>query len=191
MNVNIIRAASSQKQIYYLNQLNPDSIGDNFAVTIEVIGRLDESRLQSAFELLIQRHETLRTSFSLVDGEVMQQINSDVAFQIKVSIDPGELKTVLTDFIKPFDFNQAPLLRVMLIKLAAVQSVIVIDMHHIIADGVSVNVIIRELIALYEGQTLPSCVSNIKIMLFGRTSGFKQMIFNVRKPFGLIFLRIS
>ncbi|MBA4602106.1 non-ribosomal peptide synthetase [Thermoactinomyces mirandus] len=150
--------SSVQKRIYAVEQL--ENIGTTYhtPVMLELRGELDEKRLQSAFENFVQRHEALRTSFHLADGEVVQKVQSEVELPWKVyrASSMDEVKQIAETFISPFDLGKAPLFRVALIHHPDQRHYLVIDMHHIVSDGISVEEILyRELGALYKGEVLP------------------------------------
>ncbi|HEU4962493.1 MAG TPA: amino acid adenylation domain-containing protein, partial [Bacilli bacterium] len=147
--------SSAQKRLYILGQLEGAGTSYNMPGAMMVEGDLDTERLDQAFRQLIGRHETLRTSFEMVDDEIVQRVHSDVPFAIRVKEAAEEqAETLIAEFVQPFDLNQAPLLRVELVKLAADRHLLLFDMHHIISDGVSIGVLIREFVALYQGDDL-------------------------------------
>ena len=82
----------------------------------------------------------------------------------------------ISDFVKPFDLGQAPLLRVGLVNLSPDRHLLLCDMHHIISDGISVSVLMREFTDLYEAASLRSSAYNIKILPYGKTNGCKVSI---------------
>ncbi|PFJ13137.1 condensation domain-containing protein, partial [Bacillus cereus] len=111
--------------------------------------------LENAFYKLIKRHEALRTSFLMVDGEPVQKIEKEIDFQVTYrEMGTNKLDDMINGFVKPFDLEKAPLLRVEIIHVTDDEHVMVLDMHHIISDGVSMNILNRELCKLYEGKEL-------------------------------------
>lgn len=148
--------SSAQKRLYILHQFQNQSTNYNMPGVIYIEGDLDRAALDEAFDKLIHRHESLRTSFHTVHGEFVQKVHPTVEFAIQVQkATEADLPEVIANFIRPFDLNQAPLLRVGLIQLAE-RHVLLYDMHHIISDGVSMNLIITDLINLYQGKELPA-----------------------------------
>lgn len=149
--------SSAQKAIFILEQ-QFDNIGltYNLPGIIEIHGKLEFTRLEKAFGQIIERHEILRTSFDLADGEPIQRIHQHVPFRLKyLEADESELDAIIQKFISPFDLKQAPLMRAELIKLDGNKSYLLFDMHHIISDGVSIGLFINELASLYSGKVLP------------------------------------
>ncbi len=141
--------------MYILNEFEQDSMGYNVTIPLDVQGKLDLAKIQEAFHLLIQRHESLRTGFAVVDGEFVQKINSQIDFQIEeIKIDGGINETI-QKFVRPFDITKAPLLRIGLLSLSADQHILIFDIHHIISDGTSSGILIRDFSAFYQGEMLP------------------------------------
>ncbi|ARU60251.1 hypothetical protein CBW65_03620 [Tumebacillus avium] len=149
-------ASSAQKRLFVIHELEPFSVKYNLSKTINIKGPLDIDRLQLVFEKLVKRHETLRTSFRLENGEPVQYVMEQLPFSIELyEAAEADVDDVLSRFIRPFDLSNPPLFRVGVIKLAAETFMMSFDMHHIITDGVSMDVLIQDFVALYEGQQLP------------------------------------
>ncbi|UCH95597.1 MAG: amino acid adenylation domain-containing protein, partial [Candidatus Aminicenantes bacterium] len=168
--------SSAQKRLFILQQMAPTTTAYNESL-VEVFDRnLAKAELEEIFRKLIKRHESLRTSFKLLAGESIQRIHDKVDFKIEYSsMEPG--KTIAKDFIRPFDLSKAPLLRVGLMKLphtptalrghpspaapttlqgesARNRYLLMVDMHHIISDGISIDLIIRDFKAWYDDKEL-------------------------------------
>ncbi|MEM5623540.1 condensation domain-containing protein [Bacillus thuringiensis] len=105
---------------------------------------------------LINRHEILRTSFVTKDGEILQKVHDEVPFNIEMIPKDIDDQYEKTDFIRPFDLNQAPLMRVGLTELEQNRYIFMLDIHHIIADGVSIGIFMKELMELYYENELPA-----------------------------------
>ncbi|MCY8754650.1 amino acid adenylation domain-containing protein, partial [Bacillus inaquosorum] len=139
--------SSAQKRIYVLQQLD-EGVAYNMPAVLELEGALDVAKLYAVCKELISRHEPLRTSFvSGADGEPVQRIHTEVPFTLST-------ETAIEGFIRPFDLSQAPLFRAGLIKVTNEKHVLLVDMHHIISDGVSVQLLIREFTDLYANRQL-------------------------------------
>lgn len=150
----------AQKRLFVLNQIEGDGINYNISMALRLSGNLDRTRLESAFNALIKRHSALRTSFHLKDGEPVQVVHENTDFNIDYIIaEENQISSMIKDFITPFKFSKAPLLRARLFKIGEESHVLVIDMHHIVSDGVSLEIISRELFALYNNGVL----SDLKI----------------------------
>ncbi|WP_051237157.1 non-ribosomal peptide synthetase [Paenibacillus pinihumi] len=148
-------ASYVQKRMYALSALKGAEVTYNVPHAMIIEGPLDADRLQQAANKLIQRHETLRTSFGWVEGGLVQRVHDDADLTIPCSdAEEGEIGSRLAGFIRPFDLQLAPLWRLELIRTGADRYVLLFDMHHIITDGVSVGILMSELSALYEGAEL-------------------------------------
>jgi non-ribosomal peptide synthetase component F/acyl carrier protein len=168
-------SSSVQKRMYALQQLDLESMAYNVSSAMMVEGHLDKERLEDVFKKLINRHESFRTSFEVIDGEPVQKIHKKVKFIVEdyIPVGAGEQgglaplregalspPDIIKHFIRPFDLTQAPLLRVGLYRLPGLgmedeKHLLVLDMHHIITDGVSMDIFIKEFTALYKGEECP------------------------------------
>ncbi|MFT8349159.1 amino acid adenylation domain-containing protein [Clostridium saccharoperbutylacetonicum] len=149
-------ASAVQKRIYAINQTNLNSTNYNIPIAYLIKGDFDNGRLDKAIYELINRHESLRTSFHVFDENIFQKVHKKVDFKIKhikINSDFSEDKTEIENFIKPFDLGKAPLIHVNLIKFNDA-SILLIDIHHIVSDGVSMSIITKELSSLYSGEKL-------------------------------------
>jgi acyl transferase domain-containing protein/acyl carrier protein len=156
--------ASAQKRLFVSQQLERESIRYNEFQVVQLEGRLDRERLAQLFRRQIRRHESFRTSFRMVEGEPVQVIRDTkgVAFDLEYydltgGVDGQErrLKEIEEGFIRPFDLAQPPLLRAALIRRGDEVHLLIVDMHHITADGLSHEIFRRELSALYVDRQLP------------------------------------
>ena len=148
--------SSAQKRLYIIHKLEGAGTSYNMPQVLVIQGKLDRERFENAFRGLVARHETLRTSFEMREGEPVQRVHEDIKLTINYQVAAEtEIDNIVKGFIRPFDLSQAPLLRVGLIKINETKHVLLYDMHHIIADGVSMGILIKEFISLYQGQSLP------------------------------------
>ncbi len=137
-------ATQAQLRVYTAQSMSGSSVVYNIPYIFETAG-VDAERLNTALKALISRHDALRTRFQMVEGVLMQTVETEVPFALEIS-DNGDAN----DFVRPFDLSMAPLLRVRLVG-----NTIMLDIHHIISDGSSMSVLFRELNELYMGRTLP------------------------------------
>ncbi|MDQ8091444.1 non-ribosomal peptide synthase/polyketide synthase [Bacillus amyloliquefaciens] len=148
--------SSAQKRLYILNSLEGGELSYNMLGLMAVEGTLDREKLQQAFRTLIQRHESLRTGFKMAGGEPVQYVLDHAAFEAEwYQAEENDADLYIRQFIRPFHLEEPPLLRVGLIELQPDRGILMFDMHHIISDGTSMNVLIKEFIRIYEGETLP------------------------------------
>ena len=140
-----------------MNQLKGGELSYNMPSVMRADGALDRELVEKAIRKLIQRHETLRTGFELIDGEPVQRIYDDVPFAVEFTqVKEEQAEVLVHGFVRAFDLEKAPLLRVGLIELAKDRHLLLFDMHHIISDGVSIKNLIEEFVSLYEGKELPA-----------------------------------
>ncbi|WP_157494271.1 condensation domain-containing protein, partial [Fulvivirga imtechensis] len=148
--------SSVQRRLYFVNELQTSSLAYNMPQVIKLDGRLEESKLQNAFTMLVQRHEVLRTSFQLVDHEVVQVIHDKVEFEIEdyKAANEAEITSITSKFVRPFDLSKAPLIRAGLVTLSDQSYFLMLDVHHIINDWQSYGILINDIVSLYSGETL-------------------------------------
>ncbi|WP_160716902.1 non-ribosomal peptide synthetase [Chitinophaga solisilvae] len=149
--------SSAQKRLYILQQFEDSSTTYNIPFVARVNGKIDADRLEQALHMLIHRHEAFRTSFTLLDGEPVQQISAQADFRLqRRTITADTAAACTTAFIQPFDTGRAPLFRAALLQYETTESqLLLLDIHHIIADGVTLEILLQELLALYDGAALP------------------------------------
>jgi amino acid adenylation domain-containing protein/FkbM family methyltransferase len=150
------RLSSAQKRLYFFQQMDPDSTAYNLPQVLWMSGPLDMDRLRGTFQRLVNRHEGLRTSFKVVDGEAAQIIHESLDMHVEfLELSLDEADDSVRRFVRPFDLTQAPLMRVRVVEVAADRYVLMVDMHHIVSDGVSNAILVKEFMALYDGKPLP------------------------------------
>jgi len=179
------RLSSAQERLYVLQQMDDTGIGYNMPFIVPLEQNITLKRLEQVFRQLIVRHENLRTSLHMIEGEPVQRIHDNVAFEIdyydlaakaggicslkeaknleEVEFKVGERENIHHSsfidhhFVRAFDLSKAPLLRVGLIKVEEKHFILTIDMHHIITDGTSQDILTKEFNALLAGEKL-SCL---------------------------------
>jgi bacitracin synthase 3 len=155
--------SSAQKRLYVLQIMHTETLNYNMPIMVTLEGDLQVSRLKETFLSLIERHESLRTSFGLQDQEPVQRVHvmEDLEFELEYhdltragdAID-AEQEVIMEDFVRSFDLSLPSQLRAGLVKPAKNRFVLMMDMHHVIADGASVVILIKEFMALYGGEKL-------------------------------------
>jgi tyrocidine synthetase-3 len=147
--------SAAQKRMYMLQQFNLLSTAYNMPRVVEVNGKLNKADIEEAFRTLIKRHETLRTAFITIEGKIMQKIDQNTDFQLQyIEKNRKYVDEAVKEFVKPFDLSKAPLFRAGLIKLEEDSYILMFDMHHIISDGVSMEILVNEFIKLCTGNRL-------------------------------------
>ncbi|QXQ16511.1 non-ribosomal peptide synthetase [Pseudomonas tolaasii] len=159
----LLALSYAQERQWFLWQLDPQGSAYHIPTALRLRGPLDLSALHYSFDRLIERHESLRTHFTQVDGRVIQVVGAPVSLDIVVEDASGADDAFLRARIdaalaEPFDLRQGPLLRASLLRLSAQEHVLVLAQHHIVSDGWSMQVMVDELVELYAArvQSLPA-----------------------------------
>lgn len=145
--------SSAQKRIYTICGYEDTGIAYNISMCLEMKNPLEYERVNLAYLQLIERHEALRTSFCLENGQSYQVIAGDVNAEAELteadSLDYEGKMRLVSEFVRPFDLGKAPLLRIKLVKCTNGHDLLLFDMHHIVADGMSITIITDDFINLY------------------------------------------
>ncbi|MBE4753750.1 amino acid adenylation domain-containing protein, partial [Corallococcus sp. ZKHCc1 1396] len=162
----------AQQRLWFLEQLDPGSAAYNMPFALRLDGALDAAVLERAFTELVRRHETLRTTLHDEGGTPVQRIHAPAPFPLAV-LDLSEheapesevRRLAREDASRPFDLVQGPLLRATLLRLSEQQHVLLLNLHHVISDGWSSGVLVREMAALYEAfrQGRPSPLPELPV----------------------------
>jgi amino acid adenylation domain-containing protein len=152
-------ASFFQESLWFLDQLEPNKAVYNIPSTFQLAGLLNLNVLEQVLNAIVQRHETLRTSFRTLEGQLMQVISPTRFIPLQVvdlrhlsgaEQEAEVLRLATEDAQRPFDLTRGPLLRITLLQLEAEKNMLLLTMHHIISDGWSIGVLCHELAALYE-----------------------------------------
>src|SRR2546422_2251285 len=149
----------AQLQMWLMDQMTPGNPAYGMPIAYRLKGPLDVAALENSFDEVIKRHEVLRTTFTANDGEPLQVIHQAWKITIRVT----ELDLVMPDERErrlhvlaseeagvPFDLSRLPLLRVLLFKIDDAEHVLLINLHHILADGISLQLMLDELDTHYQ-----------------------------------------
>jgi amino acid adenylation domain-containing protein/non-ribosomal peptide synthase protein (TIGR01720 family) len=160
-NESFFRLSSAQHRLWFFEQLQPDTALYNLAAAIRIEGALDRAALQRSLQAIVERHETLRTAFVNMIGQPLQRILAEASLALPVHdlrrLPPSEQAAEVQrraeqEARRPFDLSVAPLLRTTLLQLADDAHVLLLTMHHIISDGWSMGLFVRDLTALYSDE---------------------------------------
>src|SRR5690349_10801181 len=152
----------AQQRLWFLDQLEPESAFYNIPSAVRLEGKLNREALTRSLSEIVRRHEALRTVFASVAGEPVQVIQAAAPVAIEeldlsgLGSDERERRAAelaTAEAQLPFDLSRGPLLRVNLLRLGVEEHVLLITMHHIISDGWSMGIMIRELTSLYEAYS--------------------------------------
>ncbi|HSP77791.1 MAG TPA: condensation domain-containing protein, partial [Myxococcaceae bacterium] len=152
----------AQERMWFLEQWNPGTAAASMPVAVRLSGTVQLEALRSSLQELVGRHEVLRTTFLHEEGRPLQVIAASVQVPLSV-VDLGDVpagereeearRRMLAEARQPFDLSPGPLLRALLLKLDERTHVLFVNMHHIVSDGWSMGVLVRELAALYQAFT--------------------------------------
>jgi amino acid adenylation domain-containing protein len=149
----------AQQRLWFLGQYEPNSSVYNMPAAFRIAGTLHVAALERSLNEVVRRHESLRTCFSVVDGQPIQVIAPSLTVTLPV-VDLQELpetkreararQLMVDEARRPFDLAQGPLMQSTLLRLGAQDHVLLLSMHHIVSDGWSMGVLFRELSVLYQ-----------------------------------------
>ncbi len=154
----IFPVSFAQQRLWFLEQLVPGNPFYNVPTAVRLTGPLNIAALEQTFNEIVRRHEALRTSFKLVESQLVQALAPRLNILLPVvdlqRLPAAEreievLRLTTQEAQRPFDLTQGPLLRVQLLQLGQTEHVLLLTMHHIVSDGWSIGVLIRELGVLY------------------------------------------
>ncbi len=144
-------ASFAQQRLWFLDQLEPGKSTYNVPFSLRIAGPLDVPALARALSEIVRRHEVLRTTFSARDGGPALVVREPAPIALHVEdLGEGTARAIAEEAARPFGLEAGPLLRARLFVIEGGDHVLVVVMHHIASDGWSLNVIVRELDALYE-----------------------------------------
>jgi amino acid adenylation domain-containing protein len=146
----------AQQRLWFLEQMGSGGRVYHIPTGLRLLGRLDEEALRRALDRIVERHEVLRTTFHIVDGEPEQRIAPAGESRFHLTLQDlggrseAELQALMEEEMgAPFDLEHGPLIRGRLIRLGAEDHVLRLTMHHVVSDGWSMGVLVNELSALY------------------------------------------
>jgi amino acid adenylation domain-containing protein len=154
----------SQQRLWFLDQLDPGNLAWNIPIFVRIDGSLVLDALELSLQSIVQRHEVLRTTFLAVDGQPVQEIHSDLRIPLNVTVlssvqvsldDPSLLDQKIQtlgkqEVQKTFDLENGPLIRARVLQINERDHILILTLHHIIADGWSLSILVKELALLYQ-----------------------------------------
>ena len=151
----------AQERLWFIDQLVRDGSLYNLPAAVRLTGRLNVEALEKTINEISRRHKTLTTTFPTIEGQPVQMVNPAQPVSIPVidlsnwQVEEREAEAqrmVNLEARKPFNLATGPLLRVQLLQLEEQEFIVMLSMHHIIADGWSIDVLIREIMVLYQAM---------------------------------------
>ncbi|MBW4685858.1 MAG: amino acid adenylation domain-containing protein [Komarekiella atlantica HA4396-MV6] len=149
----------AQQRLWFLDQLEPNNPFYNIAAAVRLEGQLNIGALEQSFNEIISRHEALRTNFQTIEGQAIAIISEAISLilptfdisELPLNLQEAEVKKQASqEAQKPFDLKSDLLLRVKLLRLNQQEHIILLTMHHIVSDGWSIDILVRELATLYQ-----------------------------------------
>jgi natural product biosynthesis luciferase-like monooxygenase protein/amino acid adenylation domain-containing protein len=164
----------AQQRMWFLQQLKPESGAYNVPFGVRLSGELNKSALERSLNEIVRRHEVLRTHFVATDGNPVQVIRGEMEVEVEEidlrDVAAEERKTegwrlLREESSRPFDLTRGPLLRAKLLRLEKWEHVLLVNMHHIVSDGWSKEIMAREFVRMYEAyaQGKESQLEKLKI----------------------------
>ena len=149
----------AQQRLWFIDQLEPGSSVYNFPAAVRLKGPLNVAALKKSLDEIVKRHEALRTTFAIVDGRPVQVIAPLLTLTLPI-VDLRELpepererevqRLATNEALRPFDLAEGPLVRTTVLRLGENEHVGLLTMHHIVSDGWSTGILIREMAVLYD-----------------------------------------
>jgi iturin family lipopeptide synthetase A len=179
--------SSEQRRMFFLQSLDEQSTLYNETELVWMLGKLDKKKVVDAFTQIIQRHESLRTSFRMQDNELKQFLTDRFNFEVHYKpYNENKQEELIHSLIHPFDLSaEEPLLRVTILEKNPNEHLMIMDSHHIVMDGVSRFVLREEFNKLYNKETLPLLKLQYKDYSEWQQSAVQQEIIAQQKKFWL------
>ncbi len=159
----------SQQRLWFINEIMPNNSVYNEPIGLSIKGNLDVSLLMKSFREIVKRHDILRTSFAMANEEPVQIVHNYIEFDIPVidlcNFDAIKAKKILRNYAEiesttSFDLTNCPLFRFLIVKISDTEHIIIYVTHHIIFDGWSMNIMMKEIKAYYD-----ACMKNTDVLL--------------------------
>jgi amino acid adenylation domain-containing protein len=164
----------AQQRLWLLDQLEPESALYNIPCAVRLTGLLDVGTLRQSLNEILRRHEVLRTRFLAFDGNPVQEIGAsndlELALVDLAEVEPEQLYEEAAQLARqeiglPFSLDRSPLIRTRLLRLGDTRHILLVTIHHIVSDGWSIQIMVRELTQLYEAfrAASPSSLGELEI----------------------------
>lgn len=166
--------SSAQKRLYIIDSFQDIGTSYNVYGAIRMIGNFEKEKFEEVINTLIKRHEAFRTYFKLINDEPVQMIDEDLKFNVIYENEVNNVEEFVNRFVKKFDLSKTPLINVGVAEINSTNHILVFDMHHIISDGTSMGILIKEFIDLYEGKELKELRIQYKDFAHWQNSMFNE-----------------
>jgi len=157
MEVYVLPLSLAQRQIWYQEIVSSGSTAYNIPIALRLVGNVDELALEKSFRQIIERHEVLRTTFAVEEGVPVQLIHEEYKFSLEKKIlelplegaEESLRKILETESQRPFDLVKDQLMRIVLYQISKQEHILLVNLHHIISDGWSLGLLVKELTEFY------------------------------------------
>lgn len=175
----------AQSRLYRVDQLSDtDDLSYNMPFALSLSGNLNLEKLNKCWNALIERHESLRTTFIDVDGAGKQKIHQSYKYQIEViQVVEENLQEKMSELITSFDISKLPLVKLKLLQTAPNDYILFFDIHHIISDGVSISILTQELLDLYQGKDLQKKIIQYKDFANWQNQQYEKDVYKNQEQF--------
>ncbi len=187
---NYYPVSSAQKRLFTLKELEGANITYNMPTILFMEGAFDQEHFEKVINTLVKRHQPFRTTFTLIDGEVVQRVQPEVELKIWKTEVSGEkheeeVKRIVKGFIRPFDLEHDCLIRVGLVKLKEEKHLFMLDMHHIISDGKSMEIFFKDFADIFAERELPELKIQYKDFAAWQNNLFESEAFKKQEEYWL------
>ncbi|WP_193065049.1 condensation domain-containing protein [Oceanobacillus oncorhynchi] len=175
----------AQSRLYRVNQLsNTDDLSYNMPFALKLSGNLNEHKLTECWNSIVERHESLRTTFIEVEGEGKQKVHPSYKYKIEVTkVEDQDVSELMRELINSFDIKELPLFKLQLLQTSHNEYILFFDIHHIISDGVSISVLIQELLDLYDNKQLQEEIVQYKDFATWQNQQFEKKEYKNQEQF--------
>ncbi|WDQ32368.1 condensation domain-containing protein [Paenibacillus marchantiae] len=147
----------AQRGIYYALQRTKINTSYNMPGSLDIYGTLDVERVERSLQELVLRHSQLHASFHYINDMAMQRIEKHDLVIEYLHLEPqSTMESLYRNFVRPFDITSDFLFRVAIVKCAETHHCLFFDVHHLVSDGVSMNILMEDFVDLYHGHPIES-----------------------------------
>ncbi len=145
----------NQERLFHVCELNKASTAYNIPMAFKIQGTYDRGKIENVIKLLVQRHESLRTEFVFEGDKLVQAVKENFEFNItEYRIPDCDIEDAISKFIRPFELSKAPLIKCCILITNEDEKVLVVDIHHIVCDGMSQLILYKDFMSLYRDEKL-------------------------------------
>lgn len=176
-----------QERLYWLSQLKGAGATYNTYFANTIVGDLDKEKIEEVFIKLIERHETFRTSYEVLGGEVVQRIHEDFDFEVDyfVENDKIQIDKIIDNYKTPFDLSKTPLITVCAVKTGDKTHIVACNIHDLVSDEKATEIVVDDMLKIYNRRDLPSVNLHYKDFVLWQREYFKTDDFKRQEEYWL------